>query len=237
LKELEEEAEEMLQEANTALIEARADVNKMHVEIETNDAPDGSLIARPRAGTSALPEIEAYSSDNINAEAINKPQLEESKVEDRGFLQSSSLLNLLHQSRTVSSERQWNIAREIADDNRQHNAARGRRPASKIQRGLPSGKWHFDFRDSFVRRLRKFADEQPMLSMEGKKGGNLVSSVVDQHTYAVVTFTSRQAAIAARQCMTDGSGLGRWEEVEDLPVPPLANSPPWDLFARRSCCK
>ena len=54
-------------------------------------------------------------------------------------------------------------------------------------------------------------EEDPTL-----KKGNIVSSVVDYHTYAVVTFTSRQAAIAARQCMADGSGLGRWEELEEV---------------------
>ena len=98
--------------------------------------------------------------------------------------------------------------------------------------------------DTFVRRLQKFADQQPFIwfgltNNGGEKEGNPISHVIDQKTYAVVTFTSRQAAITARQCMADGSGLGWWEAMEDLPVPPLADSPPWDLSPVKhavSCC-
>jgi hypothetical protein len=59
-----------------------------------------------------------------------------------------------------------------------------------------------------------------------------------QHpTYAVVTLTSRQAAVAARQCLADGSGIDNWVEIEELPVAPLADAPPWDIMFFRSCCR
>lgn len=66
-----------------------------------------------------------------------------------------------------------------------------------------------------------------------KKGASLLS----HPTYAVVTFTSRQAAIAARQCMTDGGGLDRWSKIDELPVPPLADAPPRDIFFCRGFCR
>jgi hypothetical protein len=44
-------------------------------------------------------------------------------------------------------------------------------------------------------------------------------------TYAVVTFTSRQAAVAARHCLADARGADRWVNLSDLPTPPLADAP------------
>jgi hypothetical protein len=227
----------MVQEANLALIETRASVNKTDLHIETVDTLGGSFIGRRRVRGSSQSKRETHSSGSINA-GIDEQNDEESKAEGRSDSQSPSLRDSLQQSRTGTSARHWNIAREIANDNRQHNVASGRR--AKLHR-MPSGRWHFDFGDSsFVRRLRKFADQPPIFSPgleKPKKEGNLVSSLVDQYTYAVVTFTSRQAAISARQCMADGSGLGRWEEVEHIPIPPLADSPPWDICLCRACCK
>jgi hypothetical protein len=62
--------------------------------------------------------------------------------------------------------------------------------------------------------------------------------VIGESTYAIVTFTSRQAAIAARQCLADASGgVNRWIEIEDIPVPPLADAPPCDILACRGVCR
>jgi len=56
-------------------------------------------------------------------------------------------------------------------------------------------------------------------------------------TFAVVTFTSRQAAVAARHCLTDGRGLNQWISYEPLPLPPLADAAPCDLITCRGCCR
>jgi hypothetical protein len=55
--------------------------------------------------------------------------------------------------------------------------------------------------------------------------------------YAVVTFTSRQAALAARHCLTDGRGQNQWMTYESLPVPPLADTAPCDIITCRNCCR
>jgi hypothetical protein len=47
----------------------------------------------------------------------------------------------------------------------------------------------------------------------------------------------RQSAIAARQCLTDGSGLDRWREVEDIPIPPLADAAPFNGWSGRGLCR
>jgi len=53
-------------------------------------------------------------------------------------------------------------------------------------------------------------------------------------TYAIVTFTSRQAAVAARQCLTDGRGRNMWIDDPFHPVPPLAYSPAFNCSF--GCC-
>jgi hypothetical protein len=70
-----------------------------------------------------------------------------------------------------------------------------------------------------------------------KKTTNNVVSFLDHPTYAVVTFTSRQAAIAARQCLTDGGGLDRWTKIDELPISPLADAPPRSLLHFRGFCR
>lgn len=58
-----------------------------------------------------------------------------------------------------------------------------------------------------------------------------------ESTYAVVTFLSRQAAVAARQCLADGRGQNRWVTFSAVPVPPLADAAPFNIFFCRGCCR
>jgi len=60
--------------------------------------------------------------------------------------------------------------------------------------------------------------------------GEALKDLIAESTYAVATFTSRQAAIAARQCLLDGRGKDQWIPVQNLPIPPLADGP------TMSCC-
>jgi len=56
------------------------------------------------------------------------------------------------------------------------------------------------------------------------KGKAFLTSV-DRPSYAVVTFTSRHAAVIARQCLADGMPTNHWEQVDDIPIYPLAEAP------------
>ena len=60
-------------------------------------------------------------------------------------------------------------------------------------------------------------------------------SALDHPSYVIVTFTSRQAAIAARQCLADGGSRNAWKQADDIPVPPLADAPPGNLLFFRGC--
>ena len=54
-----------------------------------------------------------------------------------------------------------------------------------------------------------------------------------ESTFAVVTFTSRQAAVAARHCLADSRGTNRWNTVSEIPSPPLADAPVFNLSSFR----
>lgn len=70
-----------------------------------------------------------------------------------------------------------------------------------------------------------------------KKTFDAVDEIKSTTTFAVLTFTSRQAAVAARHCLADGRGVGRWIPVEDIPVPPLADAAVCDICDCRGCCR
>jgi hypothetical protein len=56
-------------------------------------------------------------------------------------------------------------------------------------------------------------------------------------SYAVVTFTSRQAAAMARNCNVDGRGTASWFTSRELPVTPLSEAAPCDIKTCRNCCR
>ena len=73
------------------------------------------------------------------------------------------------------------------------------------------------------------------LSGGKKTTGRKKITVLDHNTYAVVTFTSRQAAICARQCLADNRGTRSWKQIQNIPMTPLADAPPRNIFFCRGC--
>ena len=228
------EAEEMVEDANQALIEARASVNKNAMDIESG-VSQGSLIALRTATrrpmfypTEKKDQDRSSPNDRAAGHYERKTGNRNDSQPRRKFFESFP-----SDSEEASSEEKWKIARDIADVSRIHYTPRG---TQGLVHRMSSGKWHFNPGDSFLAKLRDAIHSQ-LSESSSRRRRNLVGGVVDHHIYAVVTFTSRQAAIAARQCTADGSGLGRWQEVEDLPIPPLADSAPWDICLCRRCCR
>jgi hypothetical protein len=88
-----------------------------------------------------------------------------------------------------------------------------------------------------TRKEARCCDKSNLVCFAAKSGSRKVVKVLDHPTFAVVTFTSRQAAISARQCLADGKALDRWSQVDAIPVPPLADAPPRDIFFCRGCCR
>lgn len=102
---------------------------------------------------------------------------------------------------------------------------------------VPDGQWRLpnfqDVRNFFSikekgKEIGKWAQQQSM---------DAVDNLARESTYAVVTFTSRQAAVAARSCLADGRGAGRWQTLKEIPIPPLSDAAPADLVTFRNCCR
>ena len=63
---------------------------------------------------------------------------------------------------------------------------------------------------------------QSIKNWASRKTGKVVDELARETTFAVVTFTNRQAAVAARHSLADGRGSNRWLAVDGIPTPPLA---------------
>ena len=115
----------------------------------------------------------------------------------------------------------------------------------------PHGRWNLDVKDAtstLVARTKRGFCSRVQQAKEficrkrfGFKGKfkKLVSEdfLVNGGSYAVVTFTSRQAAVTARNCNIDGRGSSRWFTKRGLPVTPLSDAAPFDLKTCRNCCR
>ena len=81
-----------------------------------------------------------------------------------------------------------------------------------------------DFRD-----LQKYYGTKDPSDTENGRSKGFITNLYHP-SYAVVTFTTRHAAIIARQCLADGSAQNRWKQVDDIPLYPLADAPPWEIM-------
>jgi hypothetical protein len=73
------------------------------------------------------------------------------------------------------------------------------------------------------------------VTQEAAAATRITTNVLYKPTYCVVTFTCRQAAIAARQCLSDGKGTKAWKQIQSIPMYPLADGPPRNPFFCRGC--
>jgi hypothetical protein len=109
------------------------------------------------------------------------------------------------------------------------------RPGTKGHQ-ISTGAWKLPMRQKILRRVRK-AFLSKWKCCYRMKPPQLVDEFVRDSSYAVVTFTSRQAAVAARHCLADSRGHDRWITVSDIPSPPLADAPVFNMSSFRGCVR
>eukprot|EP00934_Nitzschia_sp_Nitz4_P000795 Nitzschia sp. Nitz4//scaffold32_size149145//19447//26119//NITZ4_002866-RA/size149145-augustus-gene-0.25-mRNA-1//1//CDS//3329548030//795//frame0 len=109
------------------------------------------------------------------------------------------------------------------------------------ERMISSGVWYIPTLSGIVRSIKKgISSSYARYKLRLKPPeivDDLVRDLVTDSSYAVVTFTSRQAAVAARHCLTDSRGQGRWVTEGDMPIPPLADAPAFFTSGFRGCVR
>jgi Late exocytosis, associated with Golgi transport len=137
------------------------------------------------------------------------------------------------QENEYSSSAQWAQVETIITEARNSERSSGTKSSARTvatgQWEWPNLKWFFTRTKENSKNLQKWAAKQSKEAVE--------KIIARESTFAVVTFTSRQAAVAARSCLADGRGAGRWMTLKDLPIPPLADAAPGDICTFRNCCR
>jgi Calcium-dependent channel, 7TM region, putative phosphate/Late exocytosis, associated with Golgi transport len=106
---------------------------------------------------------------------------------------------------------------------------------SEARKADRSASWHWPNFQWLVRRTK---EHSKVFGKWAKKQSKVaVNSLARESSYAVITFTSRQAAVAARACLADGRGANRWMTLKEIPIPPLADAAPFDFITFRNCCR
>jgi hypothetical protein len=133
----------------------------------------------------------------------------------------------LQKTNGVNKESQWNQVERLVQNDADAMGT-SRRP-------VVTGVWESPTTFNFTSILTALLSR---ISRWTKSRTNFaVKDVIGASNFAVVTFTSRQAAIAARNCLADGRGYSRFYIINDLPTPPLADAATCDIADCRGCCR
>jgi hypothetical protein len=139
------------------------------------------------------------------------------------------------ESAALPSASSWEQVEALVKEGSQTNSRLSNSTrSSEKNRGhghVPSGKWEWPSINSLLGHTKMH------VKSARKDTVAAVDLMARDSTFAIVTFTSRQAAVAARNCMADGRGADRWVTLDHLPIPPLADAAAWDLLACRNCCR
>jgi hypothetical protein len=219
LEDMIDEAWDDVREANVQLLRARAEVfrkenhlpepkegDEFELESEKDDENDADD-ENPK-----MPSIreEVEKEDPSSNEDPRRPINIEEKRTSGSMSSFMSASSGLRQRGAPSARDQYGLAQSMVRG-MQGGYSGGKEDKPKKERGC------FGRSDSSDRKPQKVRDK--------------VIAILDHPTFAVVTFTSRQAAIAARQCLADGKGVDRWMHVDDIPVAPLGKFKLWTGLA------
>lgn len=218
---MEQEAEEAVRNAAEELRKARAIVHRADVETET-----GWLNVRSGGDDSLLEQgVLSKGVDFVEGQA-NFDDYSKTDLIAEKSLKSTTFNN---SGKMNSIAEHWAEAERLLSAEEHSTGLKG----FKWHRTLSKGNWSLPVKtpSSLLEETSARAGKLKDIIASG------TSKIATTDSYAVVTFTSRQAAIAARQCMVDGSGIERWREVAAIPIPPLADASPCNICDCRGCCR
>ncbi len=217
LRDIEEDLWADIKVLNAELIDAREYVVKHDDDFEV----DSTMI------TSAGSFESAGGGDHSSVgENENNDILLDSPVSRR-----SAVCKLRHRG-AESVDRQWEKAQEVANSMKDIPEV-----AKRFGGGLFSSNCLSSRLGRYNPCFKETLDSLPKYYGHMKGAGRAFVTALDHPSYAVITFSSRQAAIAARQCLADGGANNSWQQIDEIPIPPLADAPPRKMCFCRGCCR
>jgi hypothetical protein len=226
-----EEAEEEVREANTKLVQAKIGVNKFHDSLRYPTEAD--RFNQEESNVDFQQSQNLGGDESWLGDEAHEYDTEEAAIRPLQTMPGKAGLR----QRSSNSDHEWARVQSIVVENSSPRSSRKKGKA----REMHDGRWKWPFSGSwrrvFLYRSKVMVEKnKKKLKHAASQSGHFAKSVVLNNTYAVVTFTSRQAAVAARQCLADGSGIGNWKAVEDIPIPPLADAVPYNFWSTRGLC-
>lgn len=224
-----EDAWTSAREANALLLLARAEMFResgARVNIELPKTDNASM--------------KKNDEENLSTNDTNSPSTEKEKDKTQGDLEANKNIVTIPEDKNEKDEDDVPVPSNLGRNKFQ-------RPNGLRQRGrAKSTRDKYDLAQDLVKETNAVSRPTTKNGKEFKRccrgtmrresaiAANLIN-VLDSPSYCVVTFTCRQAAVAARQCLADGKGTKAWEQVQNIPMYPLADAPPRNIFFCRGC--
>ena len=215
LREIEEDLFDAIKILNDELIEAREYVVKQDDDFEV----DSTMISTASFDSDGE---RGGSSSSITSDSNSDILMDSPKSRRSGLCQ---LRNRIVGAAGASATNQWEKAQGVASSMKEIPESTF---AKRIGGRLSSSKYALaccKYNPCFGETLKSI----PKYYGHMKGAGKAFVTALDHPSYAVITFSSRQAAIAARQCLADGGTNNSWQQIDDIPIPPLADAPPRNI--------
>lgn len=212
LRELERDLVEELRVANQELLEARRNVATIVDEDELKDSPEEPSM--PCDDEDSL--IEQYGDCEASGHSTTIRQRKKSRIVD-----SDSSGGQVASWHARGTSRKNDAADDTAMQS-EHSIIQGMWESLKCILLIPRRIYRGIERGDEWREPLKYYGKGTFDTETGRKG--FVTNL-DHPSYAVVTFTTRHAAVIARQCLADGAAQNHWKNVDNMPFYPLADAP------------
>ena len=150
---------------------------------------------------------------------------------------TNTIQSLISEGDGSKSSNQWDQVKSILRKNTEYDESRVGSPRNNQE--IETGIWVKPSIKAMMRAVKSDILSTLKAIITWTKGTTekATSTLARDSTYAVVTFSSRQAAVAARHCLADGRGVQKWLSLETMPVAPLADAAPCDIITCRGCCR
>lgn len=150
----------------------------------------------------------------------NRNESTDTPISATGNILEASETSIIPLRKPKKSHEKWNLVESIVKEgNMDRHTSTDHLVA---ERRLTDGVWHCP---SFSKAKYEWGRLFTNMGARAKlQMADLIESYASDSTYAIITFTSRQAAVAARNCLADGRGMERWIAIKEIPIPPLADA-------------